>query len=70
MQVSITQSEQDDLVRGLQMRICVIETGSPILRAQDAVASGQPQLVRALSTEQMAVVLRHEALINKLLTAR
>ena len=70
MKLDMTEQERDDLVRGLQIRIAVIETGDPVLRANDAINMGQHKKVRALSDEQRALVARHEALVAKLLSAR
>lgn len=69
IQLGIDQQEREDLVYGLQMRICVIETGTPTLRAADAVNMGQHKIVKALSADQRALIARHEALIKKLLSA-
>jgi hypothetical protein len=65
MKLELSQQEQEDVIVGLQMRICVIETGNPSLRANDAIESGQPKLVRALSDEQKATVGRFEELVVK-----
>lgn len=65
MQLDLTPEERDDVIHGLQMRICVIETGTHTLRANDAVACGQPKLVRALSDEQKQLVVRLEELVKK-----
>lgn len=70
MQLNFSLQEQEDLVRGLQMRICVIETGDPVLRANDAVQMGRHRLVRALTSEQRALVARLESLVQRLLAAR
>lgn len=70
MHLEMTQQEREDLVYGLQMRICNIETGTTTLRANDAINSGQHKLVRALSESQRALIARHEALVKKLLAAR
>lgn len=66
MKVDITPQEKEDLVRGLLIRICLIETGDPVMRANDAINSGQHKLVRALSDDQRALIARHEALVMKL----
>ncbi|MBK3780144.1 hypothetical protein G3A43_07725 [Paraburkholderia aspalathi] len=70
MKLDMTPQERDDLVRGLQIRINIIETGDPVLRANDAINMGKPKLVKALSADQRALVARTEALVTKLLVAR
>lgn len=70
MKLDITPEERDDLVRGLQIRLNIIETGDPALRANDAINMGKPKLVKALSADQRALVARTEALVTKLLVAR
>ena len=70
MQKEITPQERDDIAYALQMRIAVVETGDPALRANDAIQMGKPQLVRALSSSQRELIARHEALVKKLLNNR
>lgn len=70
MKLEMTQQEREDLVLGLQIRLAVIETGDPVLRANDAINMGKHKLVKALSPEQRALVARHEALVTKLLSVR
>jgi hypothetical protein len=70
MKLDMTQQEREDLVFGLQMRIAVVETGDPTLRANDAIAMGEHKKVRALSESQRALIARHEGLVKKLLQAR
>jgi hypothetical protein len=70
MQLEISQQERDDIAYALQMRIAVVETGDPALRANDAIQMGKPQLVRAMSTSQRELISRHEAMVKKLLSVR
>lgn len=70
MNLDITPKERDELAYALSMRIAVIETGDPTLRANDAIQMGKPNLVRALSDSQRELIARHEALIKKLLNTR
>lgn len=69
MQLELTQQECADMRYALQVRICVIETGTPTLRAEDARAMGKANLVKPLSDEQKVVIARHAALSQKLLCA-
>lgn len=52
----------DDVVVSINCRIGIIETGQPLLTANDAIASGKHKLVKALSDEQKALVARLVAL--------
>lgn len=70
MKMDITTQEKEDLVRGLLIRICIIETGDPVMRANDAINCGEHKKVRALSDDQRALIARHEALVKKLQSAR
>lgn len=69
IQLAINQQEREDLAYALQMRICVVETGTPTLSAADASKIGQHQQIKALNEPQRALIARHEALIQKLLRA-
>ncbi|MEX3983738.1 hypothetical protein AB4Y45_32670 [Paraburkholderia sp. EG287A] len=69
MKLEMTTQERDDIVLGLQIRMAVIETGDPVLRANDAINMGQHKKVRALSDDQRALVARYEALVAKLQSA-
>jgi hypothetical protein len=66
LKLEISEQEREDLVRGLQMRVCLIETGDPVLRADDARNMGKPKLVRNLSADQLATVARLDALVSRL----
>lgn len=70
MKLDMTQQEREDIIFGLQMRIALVETGDPTLRASDAIAMGEHKKVRALSDAQRALIARHEELVKKLLQAR
>ena len=66
MKLDISEQEREDLIRGLQMRMCLIETGDPVLRAADALNMGNPKLVRVIGSDQQATVARLEALVARL----
>ena len=70
MKVDITTPEKEDLARGMLIRICIVETGDPVMRANDAINCGEHKKVRALSEDQRALIARHEALVVKLQSAR
>lgn len=69
MKLDITREEKYDLVRGLQIRICLIETGDPVMRASDAANCGEHKKIKALSDDQRELVCRHEALVTRLMNA-
>jgi NADH:ubiquinone oxidoreductase subunit B-like Fe-S oxidoreductase len=62
----LSDSELSAIVAGLQMRCCFIETGTATLRAVD-VQRGHQGEVRALSTDQMRLIIMHEDLIREIL---
>lgn len=66
MNLSITPEERDELVQAVHSRICHIETGTAILRANDAIQSGKRDLLRPLTEHQRQFIARQEALIAKL----
>lgn len=66
VQVPLSRDQIDVIVAGLQMQICMIETGSPVLRAMDAQAAGKP--FTAMTADQMRLVLDLEALVEHLRT--
>lgn len=59
---SIPLDMVDDVVVSINCRIGIIETGQPLLTANDAISSGKHKLVKALSDEQKALVARLVAL--------
>jgi hypothetical protein len=71
--MNITDDQQEIIIAGLQMRMCFIETGDCLMRAVDI----QEQLkdgaefdrgveVKALSIDQMKLIIDSQDLINKL----
>lgn len=76
----MTSEEKNELLLCINMRICVIETGDPVLRAADLQAqlksaSGDEKVrlarqVRALSSSQMKLILLLEGLAEKIAKAR
>lgn len=56
------------IIEGLQCRRCYIETGTGYLTAKDVENQGQS--VRALSLDQMRMVVEHEDLLTKLYQMR
>jgi len=63
--VFLSANEREIIVVALQMRTNFIETGSVVLSAEDAVAQKKP--VKALSTDQMRLIVRSRELVEKLL---
>lgn len=76
----MTSWEKQELVLALSMRICVIETGEPTLRATDvhnqlrgADADSRARLARMLKplgTETMKLIVRLEELKEKISKAK
>ena len=65
----MTQQEMEDIATALLMRRNYIETGTVTMSANDAVASKQHKLIKALEPCQKATIARLEALAAKFLTA-
>ncbi len=73
MKVKELSHYDKELIReGLQMRICYIETRNPLLRAVDlenqnkSVPKCERKPLRALTIEQMAIIIECEELLTKL----
>lgn len=58
MDTSLSVEELKDILISLNMRINYIQTGNVVLSADDAVNSGKKHLVKALSEDQMRLILR------------
>ena len=61
----LTHEDVELLVMGLQIRMGIIETGQPMLRAAD-IANGHSGKIQALSTDQMKAIIRQEELVKAL----
>ncbi len=66
--VQLTDREVELLVLALQVRACYIETGTPILTANEAIAQGKQNLVKALEPSQHKILTDSSDLIRKLHT--
>ena len=76
----MTSEEKNELLLCINTRICVIETGDPVLRAVDLheqveTASGSERerlarQIRPLSSSQMKLILMLEGLAEKITKAR
>ena len=64
--VFLTKEEKDNIYTSLYCRLGIIETGDPFLRAKDAVKYKQ-KAIKALTSEQMQLVLDTEKLMEKML---
>lgn len=73
--ITLTPSEVEIIKAGLQLRVCLIETSDPTLRAIDLYEMDmetQENLrrrgvrVNALSTSQMEIILTADRLLKKL----
>lgn len=59
--------ESEDLCLALGMRICFIETGTPVLRANDAIAQGNLSLIKPLTSDQQKLIVRLDELRKKVM---
>jgi hypothetical protein len=76
----MTREEKTELLLCINIRVCLIETGNPVLRATDLQnqlrdASGEEKVrlarqVRALSSLQMKQILMLERLAEKITKAK
>ena len=64
--IELNKKEIDNIILCLQIRLGIIETGDPMIRAIDAQKMGQRDKIKALSREQMELVIETEDLIKKL----
>ena len=64
--MKLSDEEVQFLIEGCQTKICLIETGEPHITARDAENSDQKHLIRALDRDQMALILKLHALLDKL----
>lgn len=62
----LTSQEIDDIISALRMRCNYIETGTVVLSAADALASGRQKLVKGLEPSQIQLITRIHALVTKL----
>lgn len=62
----LTEEERDLIESGLYMRKHFIETGDPLLSAQDAKNMGNEKIIKALSTNQHMLLVKIDNLINKI----
>ena len=64
--MEFTNEERDLIVQGLYMKKNYIETGNPVLCAGDLKRMDRDKEVRALSVDQMRVVVALDDLIHKM----
>lgn len=62
----LTNKEREMICLSLDMRANWIETGIVTLSASDAIASGRPELVKPLGTDQHHLVVNLRNLARKL----
>lgn len=66
-QEELTKDEKHELYICISCRIGIIETGVSCLRAADAKNCGKQHLIKALTSEQMKLILMLEKLQEKML---
>ena len=64
--MELTEEEKDLIESGLYMRRHFIETGDPLLSAQDAKNMGKEKLINALTTNQHLLIVKIDNLIKKI----
>jgi len=65
--IDLTQKEKEMIIIGLTMRRNYIETGDTFTSAADVEKfGGKDKKIKALSTEQMQLIIDTETLIKKL----
>ena len=63
----LTQEEKEELYYCISCRLGFIETGTPNMRAIDAINSGQQNKIKALSTEQKKLTIMLEEIMYSLI---
>ncbi len=60
-------SDEANLIKiAMNIRASIIETGSPILRATDAIESGNFKIVRPLAMSQVEIIAKMDSLVEKI----
>ena len=68
--LALTPALANELYTCISVRLALIETGDPVLRAVDAVNSGQPKLVKPLDRRQRELINSLEDVQTMLLRTR
>lgn len=63
----LTNKEKQEIYIALSLRLSFIETGKAMIRAGDAIKSGQQKLIKPLSKEQRKLIVELEDLMERLL---
>ena len=64
--INLTREEQEELVISIHLRIGFIETGTLLVRANDAIKMGKQSYIKPLTSEQRRLITQLEDLANKL----
>ncbi len=65
--VELTREEKEELYYSISCRLGIIETGTPMMRAKDAVNCGEQRKIKALTSEQMKLISDLEKIMYKLI---
>lgn len=68
MNVDLSSDEIHQIIEDLNMHINYMQTGDPILSAND-VSNGAPGKIKSLDRHQMSVILSKNIIIDKLYEA-
>lgn len=66
MLLRLSEQEAADIWAALQMQICYVETGNPVLTANNAIERGKPELIRKLDDQQRQKLARLRSLAEAL----
>lgn len=66
VKMDLTRADKENIIMALNMRKNYIQTGDMAISAVDAERMGKGVLVKALTTEQMRLIIRTEELIATL----
>lgn len=65
-EITLSDTQVEEIVTALKMRMSYIETGTVTLRANDAIGRGDHKKVRALDADQRKLISEIELLITEL----
>lgn len=64
--MKLSDEEKELIVFGLYMRKNYIETGDPLISAQDARNMGKEKMIKSLNKDQYFLIVQLEELIQKI----
>ncbi len=64
--MDLSQKEKDEIVTSIHLRLGFIETGTLLVRANDAINMGKQNYIKKLTQEQRKLIIELEGLVCKL----